>query len=97
MPTHLSTDEVKYIFSTGLYDIKELVKKINEDGTGGYIYEISSKYKMPEKFYQTLQEDFKVKEEQHHFQSAEENINDLPLEAFENAPTSDNPINSLDF
>jgi len=93
--TLLKKDEIEFVFSMGLWNIMKVVEDSNAILKKGYYFKIISDYKMD----QSLFEDMKVQynhDEEQHFEQVEEDINDIPEEAFENRIDTNNPIESLD-
>jgi len=95
-PSHLPIEDVNQIFATGLLDIPSVIRDYAKNKFGGYMYKMNSDYKMSEEFFAYLEEEFPVKDEAVHFQRVEENINNLPEEAFENRINVNDAIGSLD-
>ena len=94
--TSLSYEEMEHVFSRGLLDIPQAMKAVNNHYGHPYIYRKVSDYKMAETLYPDILEKYGHKQQEQHLVAIEENINDLPNEAFENQNNLDNPISALD-
>jgi hypothetical protein len=94
---YLSKNNMGMIFTEGLIDIPAFVEKLNEKSSNGsYFYRVKSPYKMPEEFYSTLYDEYDQMVEKLHVDKVDEDIAELPSEAFENMQDINNPIASLE-
>jgi len=95
-PSFLSEEDLRYVFSRGLLDIRSLLNNFPVRH-GGYLYKTSSNdYQMPDKFNAVLFKEMKSQEEDRQIEDVEKCINDLPLTAFENHNKMKSSINSLE-
>lgn len=95
-PTHLTDKEVEYLMANGLIDIPSLIKDINGRSNSRYFYKINEGYKMPEEFISILMKEMKIKEEEKHLLQVEEELTDIPIDAFENSKKMRESIGSLE-
>lgn len=93
----LSKKEVEGIMSDGLIDIEEVLKEhLRMKEGSSYIYRIISSYKMSKELNGEFIKSVKKVDAKNHIDQVEDEINELPLEAFENQISLDNPIASLE-
>jgi len=98
-PTHLSERDVNKVLSTGLADMGEVMKDINRHSLANkmsYFYRKVSGYKMPEELYSTLFKELGSIEEHKAAIDADDKLDDLPEEAFEDRESMSDPINCLE-
>ena len=91
----LSNEEIEYILKNGLYDIPSFITHVNKKFSS-YYYRDCSDYKMPEKFMQSLIEESKNIHDNRHIEYAEEHLDEIPPDAFENKKNMNNSIGSLE-
>ena len=101
-PSYLPKNSIDKIYRDGLYDIPSILNELNNCSINkryGYFYKKVTDYRMPSEMQDMLMEDIKIiKEEEVFNESIEEldnQIGDMPSEAFENRPSMNNSINSL--
>lgn len=93
----LSPRAVSKIFSDGLIDIPSFVERLNEKSyNGSYHYRVKSSYRMPEEFYGAINEEYSRMMEKSHVDGIDEDISEVPKEAFENMKDIHNPIANLE-
>ncbi|MFA5313369.1 MAG: hypothetical protein WC375_08675 [Methanomassiliicoccales archaeon] len=105
-PSRLTDAEINFVLSHGLIDIPLALKDINErtiQRRMGYLYKKASQYIMPDQYWSELKEQFKnVFAESHQtlekeaWQTIDDNMDDLPMESFENQGNLRHTINSLE-
>jgi len=86
---------INKIVEEGLYDIPVVAKACNNKKTP-FIYNVERDYRMPTLLMTDIMEEYKKFEENKHFNRTEEQINDVPLEAFENRNIMGGGIDSLE-
>jgi len=95
-PSHLFDDEVAKIFKVGLLDIFPTLNKLTFSSSHPFIYRVEDSYRMAKNLYSDLHEESLNKNDDKQLNEVEKHINNLPIDAFENAVSSDNPIGSLE-
>jgi hypothetical protein len=90
----LSQKTIDKIMLEGLWDIKRIIE--DSPKKGAFIYAVANSYRMPDKLNNTMFKELVKIEENKHHDAAEEHINEIPKEAFENFNQANNAINSLE-
>ena len=88
--------QIDNIMRHGLYDIKKVIKDLNEAQQGNYLYREVSDYRMPKEFNDVILDGLAKKEEDKHISKAEEEFAEIPKDAFENVDRLRDPIGSLE-
>ena len=89
-------EQIDYLMRRGLFDIRTVIKDVNEMNYGNYIYKEVSNYRMPKEFNDVIFDELAKPEENKHIEKAEEELSEVPRDAFENIDRLRGPINSLE-
>ena len=95
-PTPLNDIEINHIISRGLIDIPTLINEININKNSSYYYKKNSDYRMGSTFMKEILCDASNVIEKEHFANIDENLHNIPKDAFENVRNINNAIIGLD-
>jgi hypothetical protein len=98
-PSHLPSSLISFILKEGLWDITKIIKTANKKtmtgNMSGFIYRVGKNYKMSSALMTEIFEQAQEIDDAAYMDSVEEQINDLPRDAFENY-INENTIGSLE-
>jgi len=98
-PEHLPSPMISFILKEGLWDIKKVVqasnKKIITGKMSGFLHRVSKEYKMSSELMTEIFEQAQKIDDASYMDTVEEQISDLPQDAFERY-ASENSIGSLE-
>lgn len=93
---NLKDEEISYIINKGLIDIRTLIKEINNYKNSSYYYKLNSNYRLGSEFMREFLSDASGIIEKEHFENVDDNLHNVPREAFENIKDINNAIIGLD-